>query len=480
VTPDPLGERLTRDLALLAARVDAPPPPLELLERRALGVGAPPREVLGRPGRRAGLGMAAALAGVAAAVAIALVAVPRDGGTDTVASSAAAPAVGPSALAAPATATRAFAVASAGAILGAGGTILSSTAPAGEPRWSSDGRLLAFQDATADSIHVVAADGSGEQVAWRGRIHAFAWSNAGPDLLAVEPDDGGLAIVSPDGHVRWVLPPGVAVESAAWRGADLSWTTEAPRAWIGVLPAGGVPVTLGPWPAPGADLILATWVGTDHLLAWVAGGGRDESQGLQLDDIGVNGTQITGADPLATTLVATTWVVPGPAGTPGAEQVLLVAGSGDLPWQDKQVERCDLVTDACSPLVDLGAAAVTLDPAWSPDGTRVAFVEAPAWGPPLTGTVADWYPTRRLWVVGADGDSPGPVPGASAGAAAPAWSADGEAIDYSTAAAVERIAAAGGTPAVVLASLTGGQGGAGPDGYGKGPWRSVAAWAPAA
>src|SRR6202035_34493 len=153
-------------------------------------------------------------------------------------------------------------------------------------------------------------------------------------------------------------------------------------------------------------------------------------------------------------LVATAWIVPGPPDTPAAGEVLLVAGGGSLPWQGKQVERCDLVDDACTPLVDAGAGAVTLAPAWSPDGSQVAFVEAPAWAPPRTGTVTDWYPTRRLWVAAADGSRATPVTGGRPGAAAPTWTADGSTIGYSTAATVERISAAGGSPVVTLSSLT--------------------------
>ena len=473
MTPDPVGERLTRELSRLAARVDGTPPPLEVLERRVPGLEAPPRR------RLAGITMVAALAGVAA-VTVALVALPGTSPPATVASSAAAPPAAASGLSTSAPPSmRMFAVASAGVVLSGSGTVLSSTEPAGQPQWSSDGRWLAFQDAAATTVHVVAADGSGEQVAWKGRIHAFVWSGAGPDVLAVVPADGGLAIVWPDSRVRWVLRPGTAVESTAWRGADLTWTIAQPAPSIGLLPTGGQAVTLGPWPVPGAELVLARWVGTDHLLAWVGGAGHDERQGLALDDIGVDGTRVTGAKTLDTTLVVPHWVVPGPDGTPAAGEVLIVAGGGALPWQAKQVERCDLVEDTCAPLVGLSSSSVTLDPAWSPDGTKVAFVQAPAHIPGAPETVDRWYPLRSLWTAAADGSSANPVPGTTPGAAAPAWAADGASISYSTAATVERIPAGGGNPTVLLASLAGGGSGAGPDGYGKGPWRSLAAWDPA-
>jgi hypothetical protein len=346
------------------------------------------------------------------------------------------------------------------------------------PRWSDDGRWIAVQTEPAGDIHVVAADASSDRAVWRGDINAYAWSTAGPPLLAVLPRRGGLAVVEPGGRVRWVLARGVPVISVAWRGADLSWAMGSPRGRIGVLTADGVRHTITG--APAADLLFAHWVGTDHLLAWLGGPGRDETGGLDLADLRVEDDRVTAAPVLTTSLVAPAWVVPGPAGTAAADSVLVVGGGGAIPWRDKSVLRCGLADDACAPLLANGPSVVTLDPAWSPDADSVALVEAAAWQPGEPGNVNDWFPTRRLWVVGADGTNAHPVAGAGPGATAPSWSPAGSWLRYNTGDAVVAVPAAGGDAVTLAGGLSGGGAGAGPDGYGKGPWTALVAWSPTA
>jgi hypothetical protein len=471
-----LEDRLARDLSRLAARVDPrPPPPLELLERRAEGAdragpGAAPRAAP----RAVAATVAAAVIAVAAAGIVLLV--PRPGG-DSVLRTVSGPA-SPASLRPAVPAPAPFALSSRGEVVTAGGAALSADAPMSAPRWSSDGQWVAFQVQPAGDIHIVAGDGSSDRVAWRGDISAFVWSAAGPARLAVAPRGGGVVVVDPGGRTRWALPRGVPVISMGWRGADLSWAPARPGGGIGLLRADGARTTITG--AAPAVLVFAGWVGSDHLLVWVGGGGLDEGQGLRLEDLRIGGGRVVGTKVLATTLVATGWVVPGPAATPAAGEVLVVGGAGAIPWAGKTVERCELAGDTCQPLVPPDGASVTLDPVWSPDGGNVAFVEATAWPPGRPGTVADWFPTRRLWVARADGSDAHPVAGAGSGVTAPSWTADGSWLRYSTGDAVMAVPAAGGASVLLAGDLAGGGAGAGPDGYGKGPWTGLVAWSPAA
>jgi hypothetical protein len=269
-----------------------------------------------------------------------------------------------------------------------------------------------------------------------------------------------VAVVTPTGSVTWVVPSGTPVVSVAWKDSAVSWST--PDGLVHVL---GSPAVAA---VPGASLVIDGWVGSD-LLAWASSEGADEDDGLPLEVIGPTGRVAT----LATTLVAPAWVVPGPAGTPAAGQVLIVAGAGAIPWEGKQVLRCTLASGACMPVAPAWAG-VTLDPAWSPDGTEIAFVAAPSGG---FASVAAWFPSRGLWVLPAHRPAHA-VAGAPTGATAPSWSPDGAWIRVSTGDAVVAVDPATGSAVTLASGLSGGGGGAGPDGYGKGPWTSLAAFAP--
>lgn len=76
------------------------------------------------------------------------------------------------------------------------------------------------------------------------------------------------------------------------------------------------------------------------------------------------------------------------------------------------------------------------DPAWSPDGRRLAFVRDDA-----------------IWVAGRDGSDLHAVPGTSGNhGAAPAWSADGKRLVFNRGSGLAVIDATGGTPVQILTS----------------------------
>jgi len=93
---------------------------------------------------------------------------------------------------------------------------------------------------------------------------------------------------------------------------------------------------------------------------------------------------------------------------------------------------------------------VTLDPAWSPDGKTLAFVEAPA--SPAEGfpqaVVASWYATHTLWTLRTPSHVAHQIPGTK-GATAPVWSSDGTSLVYEAGGALWLVPALSGKPVKV-------------------------------
>ncbi len=139
--------------------------------------------------------------------------------------------------------------------------------------------------------------------------------------------------------------------------------------------------------------------------------------------------------------VSTGWLPPGgqPYSFGRSRQVTSVsrqgvlavgAGGNEYAWTDKYVEICKPSPVRCS-TVEVPPGQLSFDPAWSPQGTTLALVEAKAEtaGDFLQSTVLGWYSTHHLFLLAAASSRPAEVP-ATQGAAAPTWSADGKSILY--------------------------------------------------
>ncbi|HET7558797.1 MAG TPA: hypothetical protein VFK80_02465, partial [Limnochordia bacterium] len=143
---------------------------------------------------------------------------------------------------------------------------------------------------------------------------------------------------------------------------------------------------------------------------------------------------------LATTLPYPAWVRWSPDGT----RLLVVAGSGRDARRGKRLALCDAVAATCTDLPQ-PSGRVSLDPAFSPDGTRIAFVRASAVGDGMIGgtsgeggggaggagsggiggnvgaAAGGWAASRTLVIARSDGSGAHPLPNAGTGVEAPLW-----------------------------------------------------------
>jgi Tol biopolymer transport system component len=347
-----------------------------------------------------------------------------------------------------------------------------------QPRWSPSGEWLAYRDEEGE-VRLVRRDGTTRTsigkpgvFAWSPRVDALAvtdrggariWSVDGehPDSIVVEPPVGGVG--SSGSSVAWsndgsklgiVMEhrdesgPGAPVDSL-WVATDLC-RSYAPVECTAPRDLSRIPYT------PGRDdfpLELAGFAFDDtRLLFWTGyiGSGSIRMDGLPLRAVAVDHETATD---LGTTIVRDhSWVQPSPDGT----RVLVVRSTGRMVTDPREVDLCT-APDGCRPIA-AAPDVQTLDPAWSPDGRRIAYVRAAhaSFTPPVVDDSIDWtekYRNRTLWIANADGTNAHEVTAAGRGIADPRFSPDGRSMVFIRDARVWKLDLASGDAVALSGSL---------------------------
>jgi hypothetical protein len=158
--------------------------------------------------------------------------------------------------------------------------------------------------------------------------------------------------------------------------------------------------------------------------------------------------------------------------TPG--RFAITSGGNRYAWQTKHVEVCAGAAVLCSP-VRTPPGVLSFDPAFSPAGGTLAFVEAPSSNAGNIGqaSVHHWYATNSLWVLRDGSSRPVRIAG-TAGAAAPVWSADGSSLLYVANDSLWLLPTLSSKPVRVTAPLF--EANVWPGYYGEVGWSSQFAW----
>jgi len=314
--------------------------------------------------------------------------------------------------------------------------------------WLPDGELLAGR-----SVWQV---GAGGRLGLAGTVP--------PGLVAWSPDGDGYAFISSSlvisftkpgsGVERLLLASGLGAQHTTWYEAPVSFSEQTgaegnfiDRAYV----------------LPGARGALFT---VDP----------DMSASLAADGVNLYELTAPGASPLNLGVTVGQAVAIGPGG-----EFAFTNGPDRYEWLTKSVTVCMPGEEPCTP-VPASPGMLSYDPAWSPNGRELAFVEAPV-GEAVNfsqGTVAAWYAEHSLWVMQTANRTVAEVEGAN-GASAPVWSADGKSIMYVAGDGLWLVTAPspGGQAKPVLVAAPLFQPGDWPNYYAQVAWSSQFAWSQA-
>lgn len=341
---------------------------------------------------------------------------------------------------------------------------LTESGKAYYPVWSHDGQWLAFVSVTdpqamSGSLWLVRRDGTqshqvqglSEPVIGR----QFSWSPSA-DVLAVS-GRNGVWLVPAEGEPRQF--EGATEPFWSPDGKSLAYSVTLPSddpvnrsdELYTVAVDGGQPVKHILAPNAGIQ-VVAWWADGKGLLYWLD---PLHSASLAADGMGLMSLRLGNSEPkpLATGLAHREWLSFSPQG-----RLLMVAGGGRIVWAEKRLAVINVESGSVQELKNPGGC-VALDPSFSPDGRRIAFVAAKnlgsnVWGFSKPDELSTWLATRTLWIENADGSGAHPLQSAGAGVYQPVWSRDGSHIMYVRDNAIWIIGSDGGKPEKVLGNFT--------------------------
>jgi hypothetical protein len=338
------------------------------------------------------------------------------------------------------------------------------------PTFSPDGQWLAYTASRLTNagqttqVWIAAANGT----------HAHEVTGLlDPDLIGWNPRSDQIAVISSaplttrfgsafdEASRLWSIAPrgrrhlvmtALSIEGAAWspNGRQIAVSTSTfPSAtdvstWsstLSVYPvSGGAPAV---WlhlsnttyfgGEKGNFVLPVEWIPNWGVAFWTIGDGAGPSDGSIQDGGGLdlftqNGP---GDSPRLLGSVLSNGTVQAVATTSTGELAITVDNGGAKPmWIDQSVENCSQATYQCTP-VKKAAGTISLDPAWSADGSTLAYEVGKASQNEGFNQkyVSGWYDSLQLWLYRSSTDSRVMVPSAR-GAVVPSWSITGHSLLY--------------------------------------------------
>ncbi len=393
---------------------------------------------------------------------------------------------------------------------GTDGVLRQLPTPAGyttnHPVFSADEKWLAYlaqhvagrTGNTTTQLWIARANGTdAHQVLRLPAVELYGWS-PDADLLAVSAgperirqpcpchSPTTLRLVKPNGSSR-VLARGPWIHGAAWapNGGALAVGIEGPLELSRLVsyPVGGGRPTV--WlrftrhmRLNGMSQILIEptgWWKGFGIGFWVFGDGAIHN----LDETPLDLIKGSGALPITLAQTLSDGTTDSVAASAAGERLAVVAdishgrNGGRLYWSEKQVQVCQ-PGGGCHGLVNR-SSKVTLDPTWSPNGSTLAFIEAPNYAGAGTALplLHHWYADHRLFLYDAGTQTlrGRPIPN---GASVPQWSADGRSLLYVSHNSLWILPTLGGKPVEIASPLfaTGNW----PEYYAQVPWDAQFAW----
>lgn len=322
--------------------------------------------------------------------------------------------------------------------------LLSESGQAISPKWSHDGRWVAYvrvndQETKTGSLWVVKQDGTqahqlqglpgsvgGDDFAWSPADNILAVRIAGEGLWLALVDEEPQPLVELDDYSWFAWSPDgqyIAYNVAAKSGEGEGNAAEGGDALVTVEVATGEITSLASFPGQGIE-VAKWWPDGQEILFWLNPAFHSPSiraDGLQLCSLNLADGSVK---ELTWALAYNEWLSFAPE-----NDLLLVNGIDRALYHEKQLAIAN-IQESSIHNIDNPSGHVSLDPAFSSDGSRIAFVTAAADEKLFYEKPEEWQQSRTLWVMKADGSDARQLTSAGQGVFQPRWSKDGSHILY--------------------------------------------------